>query len=180
MSENYNASLTNFEDGASRAHLARYYLARGFVTKNDVVLDICCGTGYGTELLAPLSRLVYGYDRDEAAIAIARKRELKNASFTLEDVDTITDIPHSHVTVCLETLEHLVNPERLLGLLRASTSRFIVYSVPIGEEVGANPYHRQTFSPGKIESLVCQQGWRPFHSFSQGNHYIGVAYRGGK
>jgi protein-L-isoaspartate O-methyltransferase len=53
-------------------HFHRYYVARQMARGVDV-LDIACGEGYGSALLAQVARSVVGIDLDEEAIAHARR-----------------------------------------------------------------------------------------------------------
>ena len=59
-------------------HLIRYELAKEFV-KDKTVLDIACGSGYGTKILAEAgAREVEGIDISEEAIISARKNYENN------------------------------------------------------------------------------------------------------
>lgn len=55
MGNNINIQLENFEGGQQRSHLYRYYLARGFVEPEDVVVDSACFVK-GTEILTSKGR----------------------------------------------------------------------------------------------------------------------------
>ena len=88
-------------------HRANYALATGFLGPGRV-LDLGCGVGHSLDLLAP--RESVGVDREPAALAtqprqtvVADMRELP-----LED-ESFRSI------VCSHAIEHVPDPERLLG-----------------------------------------------------------------
>ena len=89
-------------------HLHRYYAASQLV-KDKVVLDIACGEGYGTAILAKTAASVIGVDIDAESIAHATKtyqdahiRFLQGAADLIPLDDDSVD-----VVVSYETIEHL-------------------------------------------------------------------------
>jgi len=130
-------------------HLHRYFLARDAARGLDV-LDIACGEGYGSSLLAQVARSVVGVDVSDEAVAFARdsyRRE--NLRFLRGDGREIPLTDASiDIIVSFETLEHLYEQERLIaefrrvlrpgGLLIISTPDRNVYS-PDGSV--PNPHH---------------------------------------
>jgi 2-polyprenyl-3-methyl-5-hydroxy-6-metoxy-1,4-benzoquinol methylase len=118
------------------------------------VLDLCCGSGYGTAILAAQAKEVVGVDRDAATIDTAQAtigRELHNASFELADAVPYLEgeLPARYdAIVCFEGLEHLAALDRALELLRAHTMRGVrlIASVPNGKLFGEqNPFHVTEF-----------------------------------
>ncbi|MGI8904032.1 MAG: class I SAM-dependent methyltransferase [Solirubrobacteraceae bacterium] len=118
------------------------------------VLDLCCGSGYGTAILSTRARAVVGLDHDAATIETAEAtvgREAANASFELTDAlaGLRADVAgRFDVVVCFEGLEHLTDLERALELLRAHAESGvqIVASVPNGKLFGEqNPFHVTEF-----------------------------------
>ena len=88
-------------------HLHRYAIARDLAYGKDV-LDIACGEGYGSELLATVARKVTGVDISEETIAhAARKYVRPNIAFA---VGSCACIPLADASVDLvvsfETIEH--------------------------------------------------------------------------
>lgn len=170
----YNASPENLDDGATRAHLIRYFFAKGFVSPKMSVLDIASGTGYGSRLLAEVADVVYAFDQIDD---INQEHRRENIIYTKHDLNQAYDYPDVDVFVCLETLEHLEMPKVLLDSAMPHVRKFFVYSVPLDEVPGANPFHVQQFTKNSILNLVHREGWKEFHSLMQGNHYLGVMYR---
>ena len=88
-------------------HLHRYYLAREFA-KGKKVLDIACGEGYGSAILAEVALKVVGVDASEEVIEYASGRyERQNLQF-MTGVCRRIPLPDASVDliVCFETIEH--------------------------------------------------------------------------
>ena len=77
-------------------HRQRYELAARFCGGLKV-LDLCCGSGYGSEFLAGVAGSVTGVDRDGPTVdaANARNRDVNALSFVL--ADAVTHLAEQHV-----------------------------------------------------------------------------------
>src|SRR5437868_7006006 len=53
-------------------HLTRYLMANQII-KDKVVLEIACGSGYGTQLMSKSAKKVYGVDVDKKTIEYAKQ-----------------------------------------------------------------------------------------------------------
>ena len=131
-------------------HLHRYAYATQFV-QNKRVLDLACGEGYGSYLLAKTAKSVVGIDIDNNSIKHARNKYLKqNLEFR---VGSITEIPIDgerlfDVAICFEALEHIEDHQKLLseakrlltpeGVFIVSTPNKTVYT---DESQFNNPFH---------------------------------------
>jgi 2-polyprenyl-3-methyl-5-hydroxy-6-metoxy-1,4-benzoquinol methylase/glycosyltransferase involved in cell wall biosynthesis len=131
-------------------HLHRYAYTTQFV-HNKRVLDLACGEGYGSYLLARSAESVVGIDIDEKTIKHARNKYIKrNLEFK---VGSITEVPITDerlfdVAVCFEALEHIEDHEKLLsevkrlltpdGVFIVSTPNKTAYS---DEPQFNNPFH---------------------------------------
>lgn len=106
FSPNNNTPLCSYE------HWHRYIFAKQFVN-NKNVLDIACGEGYGTSLIAESAKFVTAVDIDKETIESATaKYKRQNLKFIRGNV---TSIPINgekvfDVIVSFETIEH-VNEE---------------------------------------------------------------------
>lgn len=99
-------------------HLVRYSAASLFV-KNQEVLDIACGSGYGSkDLLDKGAKKVIGIDISKEAINYCKsKYKDKTLSFQVGTVDKIPLNDNSlDVVVSLETLEHVDEKTQILFL----------------------------------------------------------------
>jgi len=137
------------DHGQVREHVARYRFAADRLRGR--VLDAGCGTGYGSILLREGSRVrdVVGVDRDARAIAWARRyygaRDIAHVCRDLLSPSLAGLGPFDGIA-CLEVLEHLPEPERLLQRLDhvlAPGGRLVV-STPLGrgrEVETRQPFH---------------------------------------
>lgn len=139
-------------------HIIRYEAARDLV-KDQVVLDIACGSGYGTAVLSENATKVYGVDIDEETISYARENYgRKNIEYI---VGSATKIPLPDdcvdVVVTYETIEHikdykkfLVETKRVLkkdGLILVSTPNDI-------EFIEGNHFHIHEFEYKELIDLL--------------------------
>lgn len=170
----YDVPLQNFNDGAGRAHMIRYYVARGFVTPKDRVADAACGTGYGSKMLSEVAETVYAYDQLDFI-----KHEAKNIVYTKADISKFSTYYEVDIGISLETIEHLTREEAVFFLdsFMPRCRKWFIFSVPLNEEPGANPFHKQTFTRDSAMSLVERPGWNQFHTLLQGNHLLGFLWR---
>ena len=179
MSERIFADERDWNDGAQRPHLFRYYMARGYLTQDDIVNDVACGCGYGSELMAEVAGQVTGLDYSPEMIDhandfhVQRNKEFLRGSYTnldyeVVDLNEAEALPPCTVSVSIETIEHLKDPLHFAKLLKESTKRLIFITTPIVPTKHANPFHLQDFTPNDIETLFTDEIWRPFHSYKQG------------
>ena len=96
-------------------HWHRYALARGLVAGRKV-LDLACGEGYGSAILAESAAQVVGIDSDEQTIAHAANR-YHGANLAYK-AGTATTIPAGDgefgAIVSFETIEHLAEQASML------------------------------------------------------------------
>ncbi len=129
-------------------HLKRYQYVLQFV-KNKNVLDIACGAGYGSYLLAAEGNAnsVIGVDMDADAIRYGNHR-YKNDKIVRHIADA-THFTHSikfDVIVCFETIEHIKDYQGLINNLynNLNVGGLLLISSPITKITNTNPnnpYH---------------------------------------
>jgi SAM-dependent methyltransferase len=141
-----------FWDPLRSEHVARYLWARSIIG-HGLVLDVACGTGYGSALLAGPGRRVLGIDASATTIAHAR-RDFARADVTFM-VGDATRLPVATSSidsvVSFETIEHLPAPAlfvaeiarvlRPKGTLLLSTPDRAVYSHGRTDGRSNNPFH---------------------------------------
>jgi SAM-dependent methyltransferase len=98
-------------------HMIRYAYVAPFVAGKRV-LDISCGTGYGTQFLAQQGAAeVVGVDVDESAVNYASKFYAHpNATYVQSDAHYVRQLEDASfdVIVSFETIEHLPHPRKFV------------------------------------------------------------------
>ena len=153
-------------------HLARYRFAAGQMRPGRV-LDIACGVGYGTHLLAEAagsSAEVVGVDISEDSLDYARRRyAAPNVEFKIGDALEFADPEGFDTIVSLETVEHVGDPvaliANLVSLLRPGG--VLVASVPTTPSTDVNPHHLHDFSEKSFRRIVEQHALQPLDSLRQ-------------
>lgn len=145
-----------------RLHLARYEFAAEYIRPSRV-LDIACGVGYGTCLLAERRPdvVAVGVDISQPAIEYARSRYAhERVEFVSCDARTFTDPDGFDSVVSLETIEHLGDPDSFVAHLveQLRPGGVFVASVPSTPTVDANPNHVNDFSEGSFRRMLKRQG----------------------
>jgi 2-polyprenyl-3-methyl-5-hydroxy-6-metoxy-1,4-benzoquinol methylase len=153
---------TGIHSQVTAEHLHRYALAMEYV-QNKAVLDIACGEGYGSNLLAQKAASVVGVDIDKSTVNKAKNKYRKRNLSFLEGSASV--VHHSiDVVVSFETLEHTSNHEQFLseikrvlqpgGLLIISTPDKKWYSDKTGY---VNPFHEKELYLDEFEALLKKQ-----------------------
>jgi 2-polyprenyl-3-methyl-5-hydroxy-6-metoxy-1,4-benzoquinol methylase len=157
-----------FWDSLGSQHVARYLWARSRVG-HGLVLDVACGTGYGSALLAAPGRRLLGIDASAAAVGQA------NRDFASDDVRfevgdaTRLPVADSSVdfVVSFETIEHLAEPTEFVdevarvlrtgGTLLLSTPDRDVYSGGRTDGRSNNPFHPSEMTRSELLALLQAQ-----------------------
>lgn len=149
--ERLNAEELARHDYLAASHLHRYAVA-GELCEGLRVVDIACGIGYGTEMLAEHAVSAHGVDIDEPSIERAiSERTRDNLQFTAEDAEGFlrrASPEDFDAVVMFEGLEHLPNPVAALDELhRLSESGVrLIVSVPNSQTFRErNPFHVTDF-----------------------------------
>lgn len=156
-------------------HIHRYNVVLDELKNTDAVLDIACGTGFGSDILAGKSAHVIGGDIDPTIIQENKVNWTKeNLSFQVLDG---TNLPFEDNTfdilVSFETIEHTVHFKEMInefkrvtkpgGKLFISTPNFYLNS-PKGYVT--NPFHTQEFTPTEFTELISNY-FKEFNIFGQ-------------
>jgi len=142
-------------------HILRYELAASLCAGKKV-LDLGCGTGYGSAILARSAREVVGVDIDEAAIGAARDAFSAVSNVEFAAVDALHALDRGiagsvDVIVCFEVLEHLAQLDAVVSRLatRAETGTALIFSVPNSRTFEEdNPYHVTDFDYYAFQKLL--------------------------
>lgn len=143
-------------------HYHRYAMTLEIV-KGKSVLDIACGEGYGTHLLAEVASHVVGVDISEEAVSHASDKYKRSNITFLQGSATSIQFPDNQfeVVVSFETIEHLLDQAEMLseirrvlrpeGVLIISSPNRPVYSEESGEH---NEYHVKELDFNEFDVLL--------------------------
>jgi ubiquinone/menaquinone biosynthesis C-methylase UbiE len=129
------------------------------------VLDVACGVGYGSQLLAQRgAAAVTGMDISADAIACARKQFAHpHVEFITGDATSLVGIGRPFdAAVSFETIEHLSDPESLLREVRRvlTPAGFFACSTPNRDYARRsgppNPYHLCEWSYAEFETAFAR------------------------
>jgi len=145
-------------------HLHRYRFAKEFV-KGKIVLDLACGEGYGSYMLAEEANEVIGVDISESTIKHAKiKYATNNLKFIKSSMLEI-DIEGENVfdvIICFEALEHVEEHDKVMAEIKRMLKNdgiFIVstpnkYSYTDEGDYCKNPWHKKELYLDEFEALL--------------------------
>lgn len=144
-------------------HLWRYRFAAER-TRGRQVLDMACGSGYGSHFLATQggAQQVTGIDIDPDAIRYARLRYPQdNLHFRQGNACAPCPGKRYEVIVSFETIEHVPYPDRLLASLAQMLSEdgVLYISSPVRrggrlQDAPANPFHVREWTTEEFTALL--------------------------
>jgi SAM-dependent methyltransferase len=145
-----------------RRHLAVYEWIAARVAGRRVI-DMACGEGYGSDLLARRAVLVVGLDANPEAHEHARLRYRRpNLRFERGLVETFGEPGAFDAAVFLQTIEHVHDPVAVLEHLRSllgpggtayvSTPNVLTLAPP-GAERSGNPWHLKEYRATEFREL---------------------------
>jgi SAM-dependent methyltransferase len=127
------------------------------------VLDMACGEGYGSDLLAQTAGSVVGVDANPEAHEHARLRYRRpNLSFERGMVENFGQPGEFEAVVFLQTIEHVQEPEAVLahfkrllapgGVAYVSTPNLLTLA-PAGRAKSDNPWHVREYRAAEFDDL---------------------------
>jgi SAM-dependent methyltransferase len=122
------------------------------------VVDMACGEGYGTDVLARRAREVTGVDANPEAFEHAQLK------YTRPGVRFVRNMIELHAEPCdaivfLQTIEHVPDPEGVLrhfkqmaGTVYVSTPNLLTLAPP-GADKSGNPWHLREYRVAEFRAL---------------------------
>ncbi len=145
-----------------RRHLAVYEWIGERVAGRRVI-DLACGEGYGSDLLAERAADVVGLDANPEAHDHARLRYVRpNLRFERGLVETFGEPGTFDAVVFLQTIEHVHDPVAVLGHIRSLlrpggtayiTTPNVLTLAPPGAERSGNPWHLKEYRAEEFRAL---------------------------
>jgi 2-polyprenyl-3-methyl-5-hydroxy-6-metoxy-1,4-benzoquinol methylase len=153
-----------------KEHLARYHWASRLV-RGKSVLDVACGTGYGSKMLLEAgARQVVSVDLSRPALAFGAER-YPGPGYLQADA---LDLPFKHgafdVVISLETIEHLVDPMRFLQGVRAvlrEDGQLVLSTPNRSMSDGSNPYHIHEMTLAELLEMLEKNGFQVIRLLGQ-------------
>lgn len=170
-------------------HLGRYRFAATRISSGERVLDMACGIGYGSYLLARESAAdrIVAVDIEAKAIDYGRRNYHDDRiDFVCGDALEV-ELPAGpyDTGISFETIEHIPQPERLLqrfGKLLRPGGRFICSTpnqavMPFDKTIF--PYHLQHFTETQMRGMLDSAGFQVDEVHSQHDKKSELVVRGG-
>jgi len=182
MSGHYGGNPYNWDGGTNSPHIARYFLARGWVMPGETVLDAACCTGYGSYLISQVAKKVIGIDCDDGCIIEANGRWGNDRTeFKCQNLDKV-EFPDVDVTISIESAEHVNDLEHFVKQIKKHTRRMFIICTPLGGTSQAYTPEERLTPAGEcndfnnidhLQKVFVDNKWKCFTSFQFG--YSGFA-----
>ncbi|GEP01784.1 class I SAM-dependent methyltransferase [Methylobacterium haplocladii] len=145
-------------------HLARYAPVLP-LCEGRRVLDLACGEGYGSWLMAQAGAVVVdGVDVSRDAVAAAAATfQLENLRFLTADGQAALrdgEATAYDLIVCIETIEHVADPERMLRQLRSLMAPGCIVCITCPNDhwyypqYASNPFHLRKYRFSEFRRLT--------------------------
>lgn len=143
-------------------HLHRYAVA-AHLARGQAVLDLACGEGYGSALLAREAKQVIGVDISPETIAHAQRKYVRpNLEFQVGRAEAVP-LPDASVdlVVSFETIEHIQDPKKFLAEAKRCLKADGVLVIsspdkPVFDAVNPepNPFHVHELAHAELAELL--------------------------
>ncbi len=138
--------------------IGRYREILEEIPKDSVVLDVACGNGYGSSLIAQQAARVIGVDISEQAIKKAREDYKEKIEFRLGSATQIpVDDNSADVLVSIATIEHIPDDERfveeVLRVLKPGGKCIIYTPQNRYGRIPTWPWHEREYSIEQLKDL---------------------------
>ncbi len=161
-------------------HVNRYLFLEPYITNNHKVIDIACGSGFGTKIISRWTNNVFGVDISEEAISHAKNtyHDL-DENFTVGNAVNFSCSEKYDRVVSFETIEHIPefkkviqNYNKLLtknGLLFISSPNRLITSPNCRElsDKPKNKFHTQEFTIPELTNFVNNFGFQVLDTYYQ-------------
>lgn len=150
--------------GIRRDHVARYEFVAARLPKGSRVLDLACGIGYGSQILAKAGHRVIGVDASSEAISYAEEYySHPNVTFDCRAAEDIhaDEFGTFDAVVSFETIEHLQEPAWVLSHW-SHYAKALYASVPnesVFPHAGRVKFHYRHYTRDQFNELLTANGW---------------------
>ncbi|MDD5269599.1 MAG: methyltransferase domain-containing protein [Candidatus Omnitrophica bacterium] len=155
-----NIRRSVFDSAAYARHEQRYRYFLEHIAAGDHILDIACGSGYGTAILASKAAFVHGVDGDETTVKYARRHYAQtNIKFSVSRAESAAIEEKYDKVISVETIEHIADPGKFLENVRQwlKPGGELWFTCPLASQVSgpsANPFHVSEMTLEQLKALV--------------------------
>ncbi|GAB5495975.1 MAG: hypothetical protein Phyf2KO_10550 [Phycisphaerales bacterium] len=157
--ERHDASVGTLPPARTEIHIRRYILAARFV-QNANVLDIACGTGYGSALLSDLgAKRVTGLDIEQACVDYANTyHQRSNTSYAVADAAaTGLESESCDLITSFETIEHTTDPAAVIKEFARVLRPGGVLVISTPNDLGLTDFHEHSLTPDQFTEIVASR-----------------------
>jgi len=172
-------------------HEARYKFVMGMV-KGKIVLDLACGTGYGTKMMFGAgAKEIWGGDIDSELIG-DNKEHYKEDKIFFRKMD-VAAIPfpdnYFDIVVSFETVEHTLKCEQFMGEAKRILREGGLFIMSTPNKIATtklavkNPFHVREFVKGELAACLADHfnkieffGQRPIKGLKTWQKYLKKVY----
>lgn len=147
------------------------------------MLDIACGEGYGSNIMADAAKEVVGIDLDEETINEARLKYKKPNIRYLAGSATKIPIAENYsfdLIISFETLEHIDEQEQVAFLKEVKRllkpEGVFVVSTPDRNVYGGNPFHKKEFTENEFVEFI-KSYFKYSTLFGQKSYFMSYIFR---
>lgn len=163
-------------------HKQRYWFCSKFI-KNKIVIDIACGSGYGSDILANSGpKKVIGIDNNKENINYASKMfPNKKITYIRSDAHKLPlESSSADIIVSFETIEHLEKPKRFIKEIQRllKPKGLLILSTPNREtSYEDNPFHLKEYTLEELEFLLSEFSECKYYGQRRVNKIIILFYK---
>jgi 2-polyprenyl-3-methyl-5-hydroxy-6-metoxy-1,4-benzoquinol methylase len=161
-------------------HLRRYRLARDWLkehlgNRKLRVIDIACGSGFGTAILSELGDTV-GVDIDSESIEYAKKHyrngHIDFQTGNADDTEFLNSLGRFDAIISSGTIEHIEDPITFLGWIKRSLNHggACVVCFPSTLTMDwATPHHKRDIKPRQATAMFTACGFKVRREYVEGH-----------
>lgn len=140
-------------------HQKTYDFCMNYIKKNNVVLEVGCGSGYGASKLSNLTKEYIAIDNNLHAVEDNRRKYKRdNLIFKHTSFESYNPTRKFDIIICLQVIEHLQSPKdfikKISFLLKPDGVCILSTPNAITQSYNENPYHYIEYTKETLSLLL--------------------------